>query len=162
KYVAVMDAFFDAVAADRAKVRIMFTNNQYVPQGLTSEQRQTEYHRLYYQFIKHAFGLQHAGQELPPPIQIRLNLDQMPTSGEETAQFKSYVDGLNRNSALTRAGVRLSREQIAEVDSKDHVLLQCLDIVLGSMAFRLNNKHLVKPPGQRRRGKRTVAKEKLY
>ena len=42
KYVAMMDAFFDIVAADTAKIRIMFTNNQYVPQGLTSEQQQTE------------------------------------------------------------------------------------------------------------------------
>jgi hypothetical protein len=30
------------------------------------------------------------------------------------------------------------------------------------MAFRLNDKHKEVPPGQKRRGKRTVAKEKLY
>ena len=30
------------------------------------------------------------------------------------------------------------------------------------MAFRLNNKHRVKPEGQARRGKKTIAKEKLY
>ena len=40
--------------------------------------------------------------------------------------------------------------------------LQCLDVVLGSMAFRLNDKHKMKPPGKHRRGKRTTAKEKLY
>ena len=137
KYVAMVDAFFDVVAAGAAKVRIMFTNNQYVPQGLTSEQRQTEYHRLYYQFVKHAFGLQHSSAELTPPIRVRLNLDQMPTNSEATAQFKSYVAGLNRNPALMRADVRFDAQQIAEVNSHDHVLLQCLDIVLGSMAFRL-------------------------
>ena len=42
------------------------------------------------------------------------------------------------------------------------VLAQCLDVVLGAMAFRLNDKHLEKPPGEKRRGKRTVAKERLY
>lgn len=162
KYVAVMDEFFDLIAADSAKVRIMFTNNQYVPQGLTNEQRQTEYHRLYYQFIKHAFGLPFCSAEHPPPIRVRLNLDQMPTSSEETAQFKSFVEGLNRNSAMRRAGIGFDAQQMAEVASHDHVLLQCLDIVLGAMAFRLNNKHLIKPPGQHRRGKRTIAKEKLY
>lgn len=56
----------------------------------------------------------------------------------------------------------MNRQQIAEVNSKDHVLMQCLDVVLGAMAFRLNNKHLAKPPGALRRGKRTIAKEKLY
>jgi hypothetical protein len=162
KYVAVMDAFFDMIAQDLAKVRIMFTSNQYVPQGLTNEQRQTEYHRLYYQFIKHAFGLQFCSAEHPPPIRVRLNLDQMPTSREDTAQFKSYVEGLNRNSVMHRGGVRFDSQQMAEVASHDHVVLQCLDVVLGAMAFRLNNKHQVKPEGQRHRGNRTIAKEKLY
>ena len=49
-----------------------------------------------------------------------------------------------------------------EVDSKDHVLLQCLDIVLGAMAFRLNNLHKITAPETGKRGKRTIAKEKLY
>ncbi len=40
--------------------------------------------------------------------------------------------------------------------------MQCLDIVLGSMAFRLNDMHKEKPEGQKRRGKKTIAKEKLY
>ncbi len=162
KYVAVMDTFFDLVAADKVKIRVMFTNNQFIPQGLTSEQRRTEYHRLYYQFIKHAFGLRYCSVDLAAPVKVRLNLDQMPTSAEQTAQFKSYVEGLNRNSQMIDAGVRFDKQQMAEVDSRDHVVLQCLDIVLGSMSFRLNDKHRAKPPGQRRRSKRTVAKEKLY
>ena len=40
--------------------------------------------------------------------------------------------------------------------------MQFLDVVLGSMQFRLNNMHLEKPEGKKRRGKRTIAKEKLY
>jgi len=49
-----------------------------------------------------------------------------------------------------------------EVDSHKHILLQCLDMVLGAMAFRLNEMHLEKEPGKRLRGKRTIAKERLY
>jgi hypothetical protein len=37
-----------------------------------------------------------------------------------------------------------------------------LDVVLGSIAFRLNDKHKEKPLGKTRRGKRTRAKEALY
>ena len=51
---------------------------------------------------------------------------------------------------------------VAEVCSHDHVILQCTDIVLGAMYFRLNNLHKEKPVGSRTRGKRTIAKEKLY
>ncbi len=37
-----------------------------------------------------------------------------------------------------------------------------MDIVLGAMAFRLNNLNKQKLPGTNKRGKRTIAKEKLY
>lgn len=40
--------------------------------------------------------------------------------------------------------------------------MQCLDVVLGAMAFRLNDLHKEKPEGSNKRGKRTLAKEKLY
>lgn len=162
KYIGVIDELFGMVAADTVKIRIMFTNNQYIPVGLTPEQKQNEYHLLYYQFIKHAFGLEHCGSELAPPIRVRLNIDQMPTGKEETARFKAYVAGLSRNPHMRTGGVRFDIQQIAEVASHDHVLLQCLDIVLGAMAFRLNGRHLAKPAGQSRRASRTVAKHRLY
>ncbi len=162
KYKAVMDVFFDLISLDVVKARIMFTNNTFIPLGLSREQRQTEYHRLYYQFIKHGFGLAHSHAEHDGPKLVRLNMDQMPTSREETAQFKAFLEALSQNPELRRADVRFDKRQIAEVDSKDHDILQCLDVVLGAMTFRLNNQHLVKPAGQSRRGSRTIAKEKLY
>lgn len=51
---------------------------------------------------------------------------------------------------------------IAEIDSKKHNLQQCMDIVLGAMAFVLNKKHLETAPGTNERGKRTIAKEQLF
>jgi hypothetical protein len=161
KYVALMDEFFQHVAADRAKIRIMFTQNRFVPTRLNSEQRRTEYHRLYYQFLKHAFGLRYANDGTEP-VYVRVNLDQMPENREDNAQFKAFLVGLNQNSQLRQAGIRFRPDQIAEVDSHDHVLLQCLDVVLGAMSFRLNDKHKQMPPGQRQRGKKTIAKEKLH
>lgn len=74
KYIALIDEFFEELAAGRVKVRVMFTQNQFIPTGLSPDQRRAEYHLLYYQFIKHAFGLRFAGiagQE----IQVRLNMD---------------------------------------------------------------------------------------
>lgn len=161
KYRELMDALFDEVTDGRVKVRVMFTHNQIIPTSLTPEHRRAEYHMLYYQFIKHAFGLQYSGDG-SQPVHVRLNLDQLPQNREENAQFKSYLLGLNRNRNIRNAGVRFRADQIAEVRSHDHVLLQCLDVVLGAMAFRLNDKHKEKPPGKHRRGKRTIAKEKLY
>ena len=69
---------------------------------------------------------------------------------------------MGRTKEFRKAKIYIKEDQIAEVSSHDHVLMQCLDVVLGSIQFRLNNKHLIKPLGKKRRGKKTIAKEKLY
>jgi len=161
KYIELMSDFFDLIAADKVKVRIMFTQNRNVPIGLSQEQRRNEYFLLYYQFLKHAFGLPLSTIE-DQRVQVRLNLDQLPSNREQNLTFKSYILRLNQNPQFRAARVRFLPDQIAEVDSQHHILLQCLDIVLGAMCFRLNDKHKEKLPSQRMRGKRTIAKERLY
>lgn len=161
KYIALMDAFFDEVAAGRVKVRIMFRQNARKPKGLTPMQIEQAYFILYYQFIKHAFGF----AEMPPhqgPVRLRVYFDQFPDTSEQVARFRGYILGLNASQGFCNARLSIATEDFAEVRSHEHVLLQCLDIVLGAMAFRLNDHHKAIPKGAKRRGKRTVAKEKLY
>lgn len=161
KYRAVMDGFFDLVADNRIKVRIMFTQNAHVPVGLAAHQRENSYHLLYYQFIKHAFGLAyHDGGDAP--VYLRIYLDNMPHTREKNEQFKGYLLGLQHSPGFRSKQLHIRAEDITEVTSHDHVLLQCLDVVLGSIQFRLNDKHREMPEGASRRGKRTIAKEALY
>ena len=140
----------------------MFTKNSNIALNLTRQQRRETYHRLYYQFLKHAFGLRYSGTELAERIGLRINMDQLPSNREQNRQFKSFVLKLNENSDFKAAGIFLREDQIAEVSSHDHDLLQCLDIVIGAIAFRLNDKHKEKPSDESRRGKKTIAKEALY
>jgi hypothetical protein len=161
KYIALMDAFFDEVEGGRVKVRIMFRQNARRPTGLTPMQIEQSYFILYYQFIKHAFGFafmpSHDG-----PVRLRAYFDQFPDTGEQVARFKGYIMGLNASTAFENAQLSIAREDFTEVRSHEHPLLQCLDVVLGAMAFRLNDMHKTIPEGSNRRGKRTIAKEKLY
>jgi hypothetical protein len=161
RYIKLIDRFFDFVSRDMIKVRIMFTQNINIPIGLTKEQLENQYFLLYYQFIKHAFGLRYSN-DTHRPIHIRLFLDRLPDTEEKSQRFRSYIRNLSRNPRFRDAQIRFREEDITDVHSHEHDVLQCLDIVLGSMQFRLNNKHKDKPKGQRRRGKRTVAKEKVY
>lgn len=161
RYMDLMDTFFDLVAEDRVKVRVMFTQTRHVPTGLTSEQRQNEYHILYYYFLKYGFGLRYSNPSRHP-ISLRVYLDQLPDTREKNARFKRFVAGLEKSSEFQQARLRVPADQIAEVDSHDHIILQCLDVVLGAMQFRLNDMHKEKPAGQGARGKRTIAKERLY
>lgn len=161
KYIVVVDAFFDLIEADKIKTRIMFSRNAYEAANLNPYQRDNSYFLLYYQFIKHAFGLRYSNPE-QEPIGLRLYLDRIADTKEKVARFRGYLLGLNKWTGFRDAHLWLKEDGIAEVDSHDHVILQTLDIVLGAMQFRLNDLHKQKPEGAIRRGKRTMAKDELY
>lgn len=161
KYMDFLDEVFDLMEEGRLKMRVMFTQNYFGAEGLTTEQRENSFFLLYYQFVKHAFGLSFAGQN-GTETKVRIYFDKLPDTHEKCEAFKGYVVGLNKNAALHHAGIVIKKDQIAEVDSKQHVILQSLDIVMGAIQFRLNDKHKEKPEGSRTRGKRTIAKEKVY
>jgi len=162
RYKAFIKTYFDEIAKGTLKMRVMFTQNIHVAINLTSEQRRNEYFNLYYQFLKHGFGLAYM------PIhtegaKVRFYLDRLPNqSKERIRQFKGYIAALGSNYHLRNSNIRIDEQDITEIDSKRHMLLQCVDLVLGSIQFRLNEKHKAIPPGLHRRGKRTVAKEKMY
>lgn len=160
KYLRVVDEVFDLIESRKIKIRIMFTQNMDVPPRYEEYKNDNKYFMLYYQFLKHAFGLHIPKNN--PKVRVRLYLDKLPDTKEKVESFKGHIVAMNKSAKYRNAGVYFDREQIAEIDSSEHVLAQVLDIILGSMSFRLNDKHLKKVDGSRNRGKRTIAKEKLY
>jgi Protein of unknown function (DUF3800) len=162
KYIALLDVFFDLVKADKIKVRIMFTQNTVVAKGLTQRHVNEKYFILYYQFIKHAFGL-NCSPAIPTGVNLRIYPDQIPDTREKVEQFRGFLAGLARTPDFRQRRIQIKGENIANVDSKQHEVLQCLDIVLGSINFRLNDKHKEKTArGATRRGSRTKAKQRVY
>ena len=80
KYEDLIRVFFNEIHAGHLRVRIMFRQNAHVPVGLTPAQVDGAYFRLYYQFIKHAFGLAHH----PPTghsVALKLYFDEFPETG---------------------------------------------------------------------------------
>jgi hypothetical protein len=163
KYMILIDLYFQMIKEGKIKIRIMFRQSAYEAINLTSIQKDNGFFLLYYQFIKHAFGFTNLPeQDAKEPKYLRLFFDELPDNKLKCEEFKSKVYGIQSLNQFIRAKILIRREDIVDVDSSKHVILQCMDIILGSMAFRLNNMHLVKPEGSRIRGKRTIAKEKLY
>ncbi len=160
KYISLMETFFDFIEAGQIKFRVMFTQNMFQAARLTAEQRDNAYFMLYYQFVKHGFGFSYRPPDFP--AKVRLNLDQIPDTREKAEQFRSFIAALTINAQFRAAALRIEKSDIADVDSKRHDVLQCLDVVPGSMQFRLNDKHKIMPEGKKRRAKRTIAKEKVY
>ena len=144
--------------------RIMFRNNEDRPSNYHDRHSNDDkYFKLYYQFLKNAFGLKNIPAELGD-VYIRVYLDQLPDTKEKCDAFKAFVRNLPniRDFENVRERIHIRDGDVVDVCSHKHILLQCTDIVLGAMYFRLNDLHLEKPENSRTRGKRTIAKEKLY
>lgn len=160
KYIELINYFFEFVKSNNIKIRIMFRQNAQVPQNLTRIQEEKEYFLLYYQFIKHAFGIDYCNFNQKDRIILKLYFDKLPDTKKKNREFKGYIYALNDFFCINN--IHIYNEDIAEVDSKKHVILQCMDIILGAMNFRLNTMNKEKNIFTNKRGKRTIAKDKLY
>ncbi|GBR74360.1 protein DUF3800 [Candidatus Termititenax aidoneus] len=160
KYIKAIDVFFDLIKKDFVKVRIMFTHNNVLPKNHSDFYKENEFFLLYYQFIKHAFGLANSNAS-NQDINLRVYFDRLPNSAEKGNSFKGYIRGLNKNKHFREARIKIKEENIVDVVSHQHDLIQFLDIILGSMAFYLNEKYKELNPLTNQPGRKTLAKEKL-
>ena len=161
KYIELINTFFEYVISNDIKIRIMFRQNAYITQNLTKEQIDNQYFLLYYQFIKHSFGLDYCNNDFENnTIILNLYLDQLPDKKEKCDKFKKHIYTLN--NVLNLNNIFIPKENIAEINSKNHIILQCMDVILGAMNFKLNGLNEVKLENSNKRGKTTIAKEKLY
>lgn len=161
KYQEVIHLFFDYVRSGDIHVRVMFrrkTNQRTAGDGISKDDR---YFKLYYQFLKHSFGFR-LPASYTGEYYVHFLLDELPDHSADAERFKDFLCALPQTADMMGTGLKIRKRDIGEVKSHEHVVLQCTDIVLGAMFFRLNRLNEEKPEGQRKRGKRTVAKEKLY
>lgn len=161
KYRQVVHAFFEFVRSGDIRVRIMFRNRKSLyPHGALPAKEQ-RYFKLYYQFIKHSFGFR-TPVCITGNYNVILLLDELPDHSSQADEFKRYLQSMPSTMDFAESGLHINAEDIGEVDSCNHVLLQCVDIVLGAIFFRMNKLNTVIDPATGKRGRRTKAKEKLY
>jgi hypothetical protein len=162
RYIKFIQVYFAYIAASRLKVRVMFTQNMRVPINLEQRHHDDQYFLLYYQFLKHSFGLKHCDHGPMQNVFFSILPDKIPDTKDRFERFKDYLCRIPSSRSMRETHVYIPRASIGDVDSAKHVILQGLDIILGAMCSRLNEKLQEKPAGKSRRGKRTLAKEKLY
>lgn len=160
-YITFVREVFAVVREGKLKIRVMFTQNVNQTAGSTYDE-ENRFFMLYYQFLKHAFGLQYSTENYEDTCVVAVALDDVPDTREKFDNFKEYLSSLTTYPLFFNAHVSIPKTSISAVDSRKHVILQGVDVVLGAIQFRLNDKHLEKPVGARRRGKRTLAKERVY
>lgn len=163
KYIELVDMFFDLIERGLVKIRLMFTQNINVVYDLDDEKLDNEYFLLYYQFVKHAFGLRYWNAADPHAVaHVSVYLDDPPQNPGKFHNFKNYMASLSDYPVFSRAKVRIAYEDITGVSSHHHGIMQCLDIILGGVQSRLNEVHTKPVAGEKRRSKRARAKAEVY
>ena len=161
KYIELINDFFNLIEQDKIKIRIMFTQNSKMNNTYSEYHNNNKFFLLYYQFIKHSFGLIYSNN-MNEKVNLKIYFDRLPNKKVANEQFKEYIYKLPKIQEYLDSNLYIKKEDIMEADSHKHNVLQCLDIVLGAIAFKLNKLDEEKISGKRNRGKRTIAKEKLY
>lgn len=159
KYKEMMDLYFRFIKEGKIKIRIMF---QAAMHEIEEHSDADKYHILYYQFIKHAFGLPYRDEYVDDDVNLKLLFDMIPDTNQQNDDFKAHICYLQELQQFKKAKIHIRHDDISEIDSHKYSILQCMDIILGAMAFRLNNLHLEIPEGATEPGKKTKAKEALF
>jgi hypothetical protein len=110
RYEQFLETFFDQMAAGLVFMRVMFTKNSHVPVGLTKEQHEESYYRLYYQFLKHGFGLDQMPEHAKPPrLPFRRTIKSTRVGTNPDPESKrpvwTYSDSDDRRQHSVRQGV---------------------------------------------------------
>lgn len=133
-YIEVLDLFFTFVRSGDIKVRIMFSPNSELKKDIPHSQNET-FIRFYEVFIKDAFSIFYARED----IGLRLIFDDLPETKEQCQKFKQHlIKKINSNNKPMANKVYVKEEDIEEVDSQKHIILQCIDIIVGLVDFYLN------------------------
>ena len=137
KYIELVDLFFSFIKTGKVKIRIMFQKNEDEPLLTDKEKPSERYLRQYYLFIKNAFGLKHLKCE--NPIYLRVYLDRLPNDKKKRLEFRQLLRAMPYTAGFINSPIIIRDGDVAEVRSHEHAILQCMDIILGSMYFRLND-----------------------
>lgn len=134
QYIEVMDLFFTFVKSGAIKLRIMFSPNDQLLKNIKHSEDES-FMKFYYAFIINAFNIFYAGKN----FRLRLIFDDLPETKEQCNKFKELLmKKIVTNEKQNTNKVYLKKEDIEEVDSKKHVILQCVDVVVGLIDFILN------------------------
>lgn len=132
-YIKVLDLFFTFVKSGDIKIRIMFSPNDQLMR--LDKSTNFTYTKFYHVFIVNAFNIFYAKQDL----ELRLIFDDLPETKEQCITFKNcLINKINNNDKVNTNKAHVKRESIEEVDSKKHIILQCVDVLVGLTDFVLN------------------------
>lgn len=133
-YIEVLNLFFTFVKSGDIKIRIMFSPNGQLDKTIPHSLNET-FMKFYHTFIINAFNIFYAREN----FRLRVVCDDLPETREQCNKFKQcLVNKIVKNDRVNANKVFISQQDIEEVDSKKHTVLQCVDVIVGLVDFALN------------------------
>lgn len=114
KYKEIMNLYFKFIKEGKIKIRIMF---QATDQIVHERSDAMQYHILYYQFIKHAFGLPYKDEYSDEAVHLKLFFDEIPDTKEQNDDFKAHLCYLQELQQFKKANIKIQHDDISEIDS---------------------------------------------
>lgn len=145
-YHHLLDTFFQHISENDIKYRQLFLDRKYVRILRPGEARQSDLdiqYKIYYQFLKHHFGLEHLPLAQGTFDRVFIRLDTH-SSVDHTNSLKEFTEKLPLY--LGRTDLHFD---VSFVDSKKHLSLQMCDVLMGAAGSYGNKMHLRRENGRR-------------
>ncbi len=146
-YIEFVDTLFESILSGEVKFRQMFLDRTFVWQPKRDQAEITDIEsqfKLYYQFLKHAFGLKYlpraAGVD-QIELLVRLDNHSSQPNKEKLVDFCATLPRI-----LERHDVRVS---VSFLNSKKAPRIQVWDLLIGAAGSHGNRMHLKRSDGQR-------------
>lgn len=140
-YKNLVDCIFHHILNGNIKYRQMFLDRAFQYNGPIESSELDVQYKLYYQFIKHSFGIQYLNGE---DIEILIRLD-----GHSSQKHKDNL----QKFVETEIPKKIHREDISlnvtYIDSRKHINLQVCDVLMGSAGYYGNKYYLRRENRQR-------------
>jgi len=156
---AMVDCLFWHIRASKVKYRQFFVDRALVWTPTSGEQPDSDLtvqFKMYYQFLKHAFGLRYLPRNVNSPqssVMIRLDDHPSPTHKEALVEFAERLPMF-----LHRPDLQIS---VSFLNSGKHERLQICDLLMGAAGFYGNRHHEHRKPGQRGMSEKQRLKKSL-
>jgi hypothetical protein len=158
RFGALVDRFLDFVEYGDVKLRYMWLDQRRQDTTALSEwHREYGFYILYYYFVVFGFGLPWHNER--DAVGIEFFPDTLPDEPQKRREFRDFLlRAHNARRFRQRAPFRVTN--VAAVDSTKHIILQCVDVIIGAVGYKLNKQYKAKRGGKRSRS--SVAKIELW
>lgn len=147
-YKKLIDCFFYHLDTEDLTYRQMFRDRSFIFcdefGDISSEKTELDVQfMLFYQFIKHSFGIQFLPQVNDVKYEVLVRLDGH-SSQRHKDQLEQYINNLSKHWSRNDINIKASF-----IDSKSSNVLQLCDVIMGAAGSYGNKQHKLRKNGQR-------------